>query len=262
MERKKLNAKDYVSDIFNLEGHVGIVTGASRGIGFGTAKVLTDAGARVYNLDVSPRGNDDILEGDMIDIQVNLFDRAACKKIIDDIAKKEGHIDFLINNAGMTYKARAEEFPMDKYANILNLNLETVFEMSRMCYPYLKKSEFIGRIVSISSMGAHMGFVGIVPYNMTKSGILGLTTGLAEEWKNDNILVNSVAPGWFLTKLNEGMFKENPDRKAAALNKVTLGRFGFPVEIGYMMLFLLSKASTYLTGQDFAVDGGALTHGY
>ena len=99
-------------------------------------------------------------------------------------------------------------------------------------------------------------------FNSPKSGVLGLTRGLAEEWKNDNILVNSVAPGWFLTKLNEGMFEQNPDRKAAALAKPMLPKFGRPVEIGYMMLFLLSGASTYLTGRDFPVDGGATSHGF
>ena len=107
-----------------------------------------------------------------------------------------------------------------------------------------------------------MGFTEVVPYCMTKAGILGLTRGLAEEWKNDPVLVNSVAPGWFLTKMNKAMFEKNPNRKKAALEKIALGRFGEPKEIGYMILFLLSEASTYLTGQDFAVDGGALIHGF
>ncbi|MGI6069058.1 MAG: SDR family NAD(P)-dependent oxidoreductase [Blautia sp.] len=257
-----MNHMEYVNGLFGLEGHVGIVTGASRGLGMGVAKVLTEAGATVYNLDVIPRGDDEKIGGNMIDVQVDLLDREATKKVIDEIAAKEGHLDFLINNAGITFKCRAEEFPMDRYRKIQDLNLETVFEISRMCYPYLKKSEYVGRILSISSMAAHMGFTGVVPYCMTKSGILGLTRGLAEEWKDDNILVNSIAPGWFLTKLNGGMFAENPDREKAALAKPMLGRFGYPVEIGYMALFLLSQASTYLTGQDFAVDGGALSHGF
>lgn len=257
-----MNSLEYVNSLFNLEGHVGIITGASRGLGMGQARVLTDAGAVVYNLDMIARGDDEEITGRMIDCQVDLTDREAVQKAVDEIAEKEGHIDFLINNAGITFKCRAEEFPSDRYKKIQDVNLEAVFDLCRMCYPYLKKSKYIGRIVSISSMGAHMGFNGVVPYCMTKSGITGMTRGLAEEWKEDNILVNSVAPGWFLTKLNEGMFQQNPDRKQAALSKVTLGRFGYPVEIGYMMLFLLSGASTYLTGQDFAVDGGALTHGF
>ena len=97
---------------------------------------------------------------------------------------------------------------------------------------------------------------------MTKSGVTGLTRGLAEEWKNDNILVNSVAPGWVLSRMNEEMFRENPDRKEAALRKMMLDRFAAPSDIGRMILFLLGKASSYCTGQDFAVDGGALAHGF
>lgn len=257
-----MNSNEYINSLFNLDGHVGIVTGASRGLGMGVAKVLTEAGATVYNLDVIARSNDEEISGNMVDIQVDLTDREAVKKAVDEIVQKEGHLDFLINNAGITFKCRAEEFPMDRYHKIQDINLETVFELCRICYPYLKKSKYVGRIVSISSMAAHMGFTGVVPYCMTKSGILGLTRGLAEEWKNDNILVNSVAPGWFLTKLNEDMFAQNKDREQAALSKPMLGRFGYPREIGYMMLFLLSQASTYLTGQDFAVDGGALSHGF
>lgn len=257
-----MNSVEYINGLFGLEGHTGIVTGATRGIGMGIAKVLTDAGARVYNLARGERTEDENITGDMIDIKVDLTDHEATRKVIDDIASREGRLDFLINNAGMTFKERAEEFPPDKYRMLQNLNLESLFELSRQAYPYLRESKYIGRIVNISSMAAYMGFSGVVPYSMTKSGVAGLTRGLAEEWKKDNILVNSVAPGWLLTKLNEEMFEKNPDRKAAALNKITLGRFGYPAEIGYMVLFLLSGASAYLTGQDFAVDGGALTHGF
>ena len=257
-----MNSQDYVNELFNLEGHVGIVTGASRGLGMGIAQVLTNAGATVYNLDIIGRSDEKEITGNMIDIHADLTDREAVREIVDRIAADEGHLDFLINNAGITYKCRAEEYPMEKYKQIQDVNLESIFELCRMCYPYLKESRYIGRIVSISSMAAYKGHSGVVPYCMTKSGVKGLTIGLAEEWKQVNILVNSVAPGWFSTKLNQEMYRKNPERHKAALAKPMLGRFGDPVEIGYMMLFLLSRGSTYLTGQDFAVDGGALSHGF
>lgn len=258
-----MNAKEYVAELFELTGHVGIITGASRGLGLGQAKVLTDAGATVYNLDLVPRSDEEeIAGGRMIDVVCDVTDYKKVEEIVKGITKKEGQLDFLINNAGITYKCRAEEFPEDRLDKILEINLKTPYMLSRICYPYLKESQYIGRIITISSMAAYMGFTGVLPYNMTKSGVLGLTRGLAEEWKNDNILVNSVAPGWFLTKLNEGMFEKYPDRKAAALSKPMLSKFGKPMEIGYMMLFLLSGASTYLTGRDFPVDGGATSHGF
>lgn len=258
-----MTSLEYVAGLFDLTGHVGIITGASRGLGLGQAKVLTDAGATVYNLDLAPHSDEEaIRKGHMTDIVCDVTEYEQVQKAVEEIAAKEGHLDFLINNAGITFKCRAEEFPEERLDKIMEINLKTPLMIAKICYPYLKESEYIGRIVSISSMAAYMGFTGVLPYDMTKAGILGLTRGLAEEWKNDNILVNSVAPGWFLTKLNEDMFEQNPDRKAAALSKPMLPRFGRPVEIGYMMLFLLSGASTYLTGHDFTVDGGATSHGF
>lgn len=258
-----MTSQEYVAGLFDLTGHVGIITGASRGLGLGQAKVLTDAGASVYNLDLAPHSDEEeIKEGRMTDVICDVTDYAKVQSGVEAIVAKEGHLDFLINNAGITFKCRAEEFPEDRLDKILEVNLKTPLMLAKICYPYLRESQYVGRVISISSMAAYMGFTGVLPYDMTKSGILGLTRGLAEEWKNDNILVNSVAPGWFLTKLNEGMFNQNPDRKAAALGKPMLPRFGKPVEIGYMMLFLLSGASTYLTGHDFTVDGGATSHGF
>ena len=258
-----MTSTEYVAGLFDLTGHVGIITGGSRGLGFGQVKVLTDAGATVYNLDLIPHSDEQMIrEGHLIDIRCDVTDYDAVEKVVKEIVEKERQLDFLINNAGITFKCRAEEFPLDRLDKIIQINLKTPYMLARICYPYLKQSEYIGRVITISSMAAYMGFTGVLPYDMTKSGVLGLTRGLAEEWKNDNILVNSVAPGWFITKLNEEMFEKNPDRKAAALAKPMLPHFGDPVEIGYMMLFLLSGASTYLTGQDFPVDGGGIPHGF
>lgn len=258
-----MDSIEYVNSLFSLEGHVGIITGGSRGLGLGQAKVLTEAGAKIYNLDICDRSDEEeIKEGKMIDIKVDLCDYDKLQAVVGKIHEDEGHLDFLINNAGITFKCRAEDFPLDKYRKVQQLDLEVLFKLCQICYPYLKQSQYIGRILSISSMGAYMGFSGVVPYCMTKSGVTGLTRGLAEEWRQDNILVNSVSPGWFLTKLNEKMFNDNPDRKAAALNKPMLPRFGVPQDIGHMMLFLLSQAANYITGHDFSVDGGARVHGF
>ena len=257
-----VDAKSYTAGLFDLTGHTGIITGASRGLGLAQAKVLTDAGATVYNFSRSPHVSDEPIEGKLIDVACDVTDYALFQSELEKVVEKEGHLDFLVNNCGITHKARAEAFPEEQLDRILEVNLKTPLILSRLCYPYLKESAYIGRIVTISSMAAYMGFSGVLPYDMTKSGVLGLTRGLAEEWKNDNILVNSVAPGWFLTQLNAEMFAKNPDRKEAALSKPMLNRFGDPKEIGYMVLFLLSQASCYITGCDFPVDGGATAHGF
>jgi len=257
-----MGAMDYVSSLFNLEGRVGIITGATRGLGMGIAKVLTDAGATVYNLSRSPRSNDEDITGNMIDVLLDITDKEAVKAKVLEIVEKESHLDFLVNNAGMQYQCRAEELDEEHFLMIENTNQNAVFNNSCICYTYLKESKHVGRIINISSMAGHLGFSGVVPYCMTKHGVIGLTKGLAEEWKKDNILVNSIAPGWFMTKLTTEQYAKDPARGNRAKQKIMLGDYGKPVEIGYMALFLLSEASKYITGQDFAVDGGALVHGY
>lgn len=258
-----MNAASYVSSLFDLTGHTGIITGASRGIGAGTAEVLARAGAHVYNYSRSKMEESvEGAEGKVLDLPGDVCDTDAFQKALEEVISREGQLDFLINNAGISGKYPAEEFPEERLDRILETDLKAPFLLSRMAYPYLKKSAYTGRIINIASMAAYMGFSGVMPYNMAKSGILGLTRGLAEEWKEDNVLVNAVSPGWIQTRLNEGFFRENPDRKAAALSKPMLKRFGESREIGYMILFLLSGASLYITGQDFAVDGGARSHGF
>jgi NAD(P)-dependent dehydrogenase (short-subunit alcohol dehydrogenase family) len=257
-----MNAAEYVNGLFNLEGRVGIVTGATRGIGMGIAKVLTDAGATVYNLSRSPRSNDEAIVGKMADVLTDITDKYAVAKCVAGIIEKEGKLDFLVNNAGMQYQCRAETFDEEHFLMVEKTNLNAVFDNSCICFPHLRRSRHIGRIVNISSMAGHLGFGGVVPYCMTKHGVIGLTKGLAEEWKNDNLRVNSIAPGWFMTKLTTEQYAKDPGRRERAKSKIMLGEFGRPVDVGHMALFLLSEAAAYLTGQDFAVDGGALAHGY
>ena len=106
-----MNAKEYVAGLFDLTGHVGIVTGASRGLGLGQAKVLTDAGATVYNFSRSPHTEEEKIEGKLIDVPCDVTDYAAFEAELKRIIEKEGRLDFLVNNCGVTYKARAEEYP-------------------------------------------------------------------------------------------------------------------------------------------------------
>lgn len=244
-----------------LEGRVGIVTGGSSGIGYAVANVLANAGAAVYV--VSRTGN--VKKGispsvpGVIHVKGDIADREAMTALAGKIAGETG-LDFLVNNAGITKKCRAEQFPMEDFNRIMEVNVTSVFQLCQLCYPWLKKSAYKGRIVNISSMAAHLGFSEVVPYCTSKAAVCGLTRGLAVEWANDNICVNSVAPGWFPSEMSRQVM--TPERKAAILGRMPVHAFGDPKDVGEMVRFLLEDGAAYITGQDFAVDGGALAYGF
>ena len=142
-----MTAQEYVNGLFDLTGHVGIITGASRGIGLGEVEALCNAGAEIYNFDVNDVKEDDKKADfwgfDRFHTTIcDVTDYSEMEIQIKKIAEKHGHIDFLINNAGITLKSRAEEFPEERLDAIININLKTPFMISRLCYPYLKRSPY------------------------------------------------------------------------------------------------------------------------
>ena len=244
-----------------LEGRVGIVTGGSSGIGYAIANTLAQAGAVVYAIsrtgavkDGMPPSADGVIhrQGDVTDF-------TAMAALVEEIGSRDG-LDFLINDAGITQKCRAEDFPMEDFQRILEVNVTRVFRLCQLCYPYLKNSPHKGRIVTISSMAAHLGFSEVVPYCVSKAAVCGMTRGLAVEWANDNLCVNSIAPGWFPSQMSQQVM--TPQRKAAILARMPVHAFGDPRDLGEMARFLVGDGAAYITGQDFAVDGGALAFGF
>ena len=248
-------------ELFDLKGRTGIITGASSGIGLGTANVLAEAGAKVYVFSRTGALKDpsEYCHENIVHIKADVCDRAQMEEKVKEIGERDG-IDFLINNAGVTVKCRAENFKMEDFNRIQAVNVRAVFQLSCLCYPYLKKSPHMGRIINISSMSAHLGFSEVVPYCTSKGAVLAMTKGLAIEWANDNITVNSIAPGWFPSEMNKQVM--DAERKAKILSRMPVHKFGDTRDIGAMALFLVSDGAKYITGQDYAVDGGALAFGY
>lgn len=246
-----------------LTGKAGIVTGGSSGIGFQVANVLAEQGATVYVISRTGKPKEGVGESapGVVHRKGDVGDRPAMEAMVADLAAQHGGaLDFLINNAGVSYKCRAEQFPMDQFDNILNVNVKYVFEMSVVCYPYLKKSAGKGRIINITSMSAHLGFSEVVPYCASKGAVLAMTRGLAVEWAQDNICVNSIAPGWFRSKMTAQVVDAAREQKI--LNRMPLHAYGDTRDLGAMAAFLVGDGASYITGQDFAVDGGALAYGY
>lgn len=247
--------------MFELNGKTGIVTGGSSGLGFAIANVLAEAGAKVYAFSRTgaPKDKTAKCHPNITHVKIDICDYAAAEKLIHEIGEKDG-IDFLVNNAGATEKKRAEEFSDASFEHIMQVNVNCVFKLSCLCYPYLKKANNKGRIVNITSMSAHLGFTEVVPYCTSKGAVLSMTRALAVEWAEDNINVNSIAPGWFPSVMLQEVMDE--DRKARILNRMPVHAFGKPEYIGSMAAFLISDEAIYITGQDHAVDGGALAYGY
>ena len=245
---------------FSLKGMFGIVTGGSSGIGLSICKRLANSGAKVYALSrrgIAQDGSTPI--ENLIHKKIDITDDKALESVISKIASECNNIDFLINNAGMSIKKRAEELSLEEFNSVMNLNVNAMFNASKLCYRYLKNSKFKGRIINISSMAAHLGFQLVVPYCASKAAFLGLTRGLALEWAQENICVNSIAPGWFPSELGQKVL--DPERKQRILNRIPLGYFGDTDDLAAMCQFLLSSNAKYITGIDYAVDGGALAYG-
>ena len=218
------------------------------------------AGAEVFVLSRSGavKVEHDAQHSSIHHIKADVSDYDAIKPVVDKLGG-DG-LDFLVNNAGITEKARAEDFAIAAFEKIQQVNVEAIFNLCQLCFPYLKEAAGAGRIVSISSLAAHLGFAEVAPYCASKAAVTGLTRGLAVEWAHDNILVNAVAPGWFPSEINKQVV--DAERKKKILARMPLSRYGEQNELAAMVLFLVSPAASYITGQEFVVDGGALTFGF
>ena len=239
----------------------GIITGGSSGIGQAIADVLSENGHKVYVISRSGKPKDEktSVNKNIVHIKGDVCDYDEMKKIVDKIGAEDG-IDFLVNNAGISVKRRAEEITDEEFEKVHRVNVFAPFRLSVLCFPYLKKSANKGRIINISSMAAHLGFDQVVPYVSSKGAIASLTRGLAVEWAGDNICVNAIAPGWFPSELSRQVMDEQ--RKQKILNRMPLHKFGDTRDIGSLVNFLISPAAAYITGSEYPVDGGALAFGF
>ncbi len=253
---------DILKKLYSLEGLRIIVTGASSGLGLNQAVLLANCGATVFALSRSGKPKvekEEVIPSNVISGVVDVISEESIREKINEIGNAGG-IDVLVNNAGITIRKRAEELTTEEWEAIHKVNVTGVFNCCRYAFPFLKKSGHIGRIINISSMASYLGFSEVVPYSSSKAAVLGITRGLAIEWSADNILVNSVSPGWFPSQMSQQVMDK--DRKVRIIGRMPLHRFGNPTELSPIICFLASPAASYITGQDFSVDGGALAYGF
>jgi len=246
--------------LFDLTGRLALVTGSSRGIGYALAGGLARAGARIVL-----NGRDaDRLEAaagslraagaDVVTRPFDVSDPAAVEASVDAIERDVGPIAILVNNAGMQHRAPLQDFPDDKWRQLMQTNLDSVFFMSRAVGRRMI-GRGAGKVINIASVNAELGRAGIAPYTATKGAIRQLTRGMACDWARHGIQVNAIGPGYFDTELTEALVKD-AEFTAWLQKRTPAGRWGNPEELVGAAVFLASDASSFVNGQILYVDGG------
>ena len=247
--------------MFDLSGKVAIVTGGSRGIGFGIAQALSGAGATI----VVAATNADQCEGAVeqleaggataVSVPTDVSDPGAAQAMVDEAVRQCGRLDILVNNAGINIRKRPEELTPDEWHRVLAVNLDGPFLCSRAAYPVMKANGR-GKIINIGSLMSIFGNAKASAYGASKGGVVQLTKALAIAWASDGIQVNAILPGWIDTDLTQGARKQLPGLEEMVQSRTPEGRWGVPGDLGGPAVFLASPASDFVTGTTLVVDGG------
>lgn len=245
--------------MINFENKVVIVTGGTRGIGLETVKAFLEYNAKVILFGSKKESVEKAIEelkkeNKYVDgYYPNLTDFNSVNETITDIINKYGHIDILINNAGISQDKKIDDISSEDFSNIMDLNVLGVFNVSKAVIPYMKESSY-GVILNTSSMVSIYGQPSGVGYPASKFAVNGITKSLARELAPFNIRVNAVAPGIINTDMVKNLKKEVIE---PLINSIPLKRLGEPRDIANAFLFLASDMANYITGVILQVDGAA-----
>jgi len=247
-------------ELFSVANQTVLVTGGSRGIGRAIAEGFAKRGARVLICSRSQESVDTAIR-EMTEAGLTVEGLACDVSQEDDIQRtveaairQLGHIDTLINVAGVNRRKRSETVTVDDYDFIMDTNLRGAFLMSTAVGRHMIERKS-GVQINIESLNTHMPLRGVLPYAMSKFGMQGMTRGLALEWGRHGIRVNSLAPGFILTDLTRKLWSD-PGMQSWNQANAPLGRLGEPEDMVGTAVFLASKASAFMTGQTLYVDGG------
>jgi NAD(P)-dependent dehydrogenase (short-subunit alcohol dehydrogenase family) len=251
-----------IQDQFNLEGKVAIVTGGGRGLGEQIAIGLAEAGADVVVCSRKKEACDEVAEHikslgrESLSLACNVTNPDDVTRVVQETKDKFGKIDILINNSGITWGAPVEEYPLEKFNQVLNVNVSGLFLMSQIVGREMLTQRY-GRIVNIASIAGLVGtdplYMNTIGYNASKGAVISLTRDLAIKWARTGITVNALAPGFFTSKMTSALLPKFGDH---ILESIPMGRYGGETDLRGAALFLASDASAYITGQVLPIDGG------
>jgi NAD(P)-dependent dehydrogenase (short-subunit alcohol dehydrogenase family) len=244
-------------DLTDLRDRVAIVTGASSGLGARFATVLADAGAHVVAAARRLDRLEQLADGRRIAaVRCDVTDDDDVERLVSTTLERFGRVDVCVNNAGASSGGPEQQATLDAFRSVMQLNLEAVFALSQAVSAPMRK-QGSGSVINISSM---FGLVASAPvpdagYVASKSAVNGLTRELAAQWARDGVRVNAIAPGFFHSEMTADLVEDERARRWFERN-CPMGRPGRPEELDGILLFLASDASSYCTGQVFAIDGG------
>ncbi|MDE6141609.1 MAG: SDR family oxidoreductase [Bacilli bacterium] len=242
-----------------LEGKVAVITGGTRGIGFETVRLFKKNKASVILFGSKKETVEKavkVLKEEGLVVKgyyPNLYNYEELSNVFKKINKEYGHIDILVNNAGISANKKIEETSSDEFSNIMNLNVNAMFNTTKAVVPFMKANGG-GVILNTSSMVSIYGQPSGVGYPASKFAVNGLTKSLARELAPSNIRVNAVAPGITNTDMVASLPKEMIE---PLIKTIPLGRIGEPTDIANAFLFLASDMASYVTGEILSVDGAA-----
>ncbi|MGH6861514.1 MAG: SDR family oxidoreductase [Phyllobacterium sp.] len=246
--------------LFSLDGRLALVTGSSQGIGLALARGLAAHGAAIV---INGRDAGKV-EAAVAELKAeghsvhgcgfDVTELEAVRKGVDRIEADIGAIDILVNNAGMQFRAPLEEFPEDKWQQLLQTNISSVFFTGQSVARHMIKRGR-GKIINIASVQSELARPSIAPYTATKGAVRNLTRGMCTDWARHGLQVNAIAPGYFKTPLNQALI-DNPEFSAWLEKRTPAGRWGDVDELVGAAVFLSGDASSFINGQVIHIDGG------
>ncbi|MBQ3453555.1 MAG: 3-oxoacyl-[Thermoguttaceae bacterium] len=245
----------------DLNGQVAVVTGATRGIGFGVAKALSKAGAAVACIGTNAEKLNASVEqinadgGKATAFICNVADSDAVKETAAKILEQYGNrVDILVNNAGITRDTLLRVMTDEQWDDVIAVNLRGPFLVTRAFISAMRKKKY-GRVINIASISGMIGNRGQANYSASKAGVIGFTRTVAKEVANRNITVNAISPGFIETDMTAVL---DPMIVTEMMNRIPVGRFGQPEDIANAVLFFASPEASFVTGQIIAIDGGMI----